>query len=247
MKCIAFALLSAASVLVSQSAVAADISPVTKAPIVSRAYDWSGLYVGANLGWGWASADWTNTANTTLFGDSVPPNGFSHAAQGVVGGGQIGFNVQTGSWVYGVEVLLDATGIDGKRTSTVGAADDQFTGSVEALLLLTGRVGYSVDNWLAYLKGGYAGAHVRAAVSDTVGPSTGSGSSSQWRSGWTIGGGVEYGLTRSLSLGFEYNYVELQSGSHELGGGTGSYAWDVRLRRFHLMLAKLSYRFNSLP
>ena len=241
--------LAAAAVLVPlvQPVGAADMPLAVKAPFVTPAYNWGGFYAGANLGWGRTSADWTNRANTTLFGDNVPPDRFSHSANGVIAGAQIGYNFQTGPWLLGTELLFDGARVEGTHASIVGAADDQFTGGIDALLLLTGRVGYAVNNWLAYVKGGYAGAIVRAAVSDAVVPTIGSGSDSQWRSGWTVGGGVEYGLTPNWSLAVEYNYVELESGRYEIGGGAGSYAWDVRPRGLHLMLAKLSYRFNTFP
>jgi outer membrane immunogenic protein len=243
-----FALLVAAFVSAPHRAGAADMPIAATAPIMSApGYNWTGFYVGVNIGGGWTSADWTNAANATLFGDSVPPDTFSHSAQGVIGGGQIGFNYQTGVWVFGLEALLNGSDIRGARVSTFGAADDQFTWRIDTLLLVTARVGIAHDSWLAYMKGGYAGAMIRAAVSDTVGPSTGSGSDSQWRSGWTVGGGVEYGLTPNLSLAVEYNYVELESGRYGIGGGAGSYAWDVRPDGTHLALVKLSYRFASLP
>jgi outer membrane immunogenic protein len=240
-------LVAAALASVPHHAGAADMPVPAKAPIVSApGYNWTGFYGGLNVGWGWASADWTNVANATLFGDSVPPDTFSRSAQGVTGGGQIGFNYQTGVWVLGVEALLNGSDIHGDRASTFGAADDHFTWSIDALLLVTARVGIAHDRWLAYAKGGYAGAVIRTAVSDTVGPATGSGSDSQWRSGWIVGGGVEYGLTPNLSLAVEYNYVELESGRYEIGGGAGSYAWDVRTGGTHLALVKLSYRFAGL-
>jgi outer membrane immunogenic protein len=242
----AFALVMAAALAaLPRMAAAADVPLATKAPaVVGSAYNWSGLYVGANFGWGWTSADWTNVANTTLFGDSVPPDRFSHAASGVIGGAQVGINIQYGAWVFGAEALFDGSGMSGEHASAFGAADDQFTGSIDALLLLTGRIGYAVNNWLAYAKGGYAGALVRAAVSDTVGPQLGSGSETRWRSGWTVGGGVEYGFGPNLSAALEYNYIELEGGRHELGGAAGSYAWTVTPRPINLVMAKLNYRFN---
>jgi outer membrane immunogenic protein len=209
---------------------------------------WAGIYLGVNLGFGWTDADWRNltSAPAASFFDHVPGDRFNHSADGIIGGGQIGFNHQVGGWVFGVEALFDASDISGSRISSsrFGAADDEFTARIDMLLLATGRVGYAWGQALGYVKGGYAGAKVGGSVNDAVGPFTGSGSDSRWASGWTVGGGFEYAVTPNLSLGAEYNYVELGSERYQLGGRVGDYAWNLRAQSLHLVLAKLNYRFN---
>jgi outer membrane immunogenic protein len=240
--------LAAATALISAQALAADLRPVYKAPpapVVAPYYNWSGFYLGAHIGGGWSDMSYLNTANTTAFGDIVPADGrFNHDASGVVGGGQVGFNWQTGNIVFGLEASFSGTGIEGGFTSPVGTADDQFRTSVRTLFLGTGRLGYAFNNWMVYVTGGYAGADVRARVSDVVGPNVGAGSSSQWLSGYTIGAGLEYAFTQNLSLGLQYNFVELERGSFELGGGAGAYTFDVKPRDMHIATARLNYRFN---
>jgi outer membrane immunogenic protein len=225
---------------------AEDAAPVSEAQAAPT--DWSGLFVGGNFGGGWAKrARWRNLDNGTLFGDAQPPDAFHDSAKGVVGGGQIGWNWQKGSLVLGVEALFDASGVKGKKTSPFGAADDRFSTRVSSLLLLTGRVGGAWNGWLAYAKGGYAGARVKASASDDGQPWTGSGSDRRWRSGWTAGAGVEYALTSALSLGLEYDFIRLGGKTHRLGDASGSYSWNVKPGNLNVVMAKLNYRFSTAP
>jgi outer membrane immunogenic protein len=126
-----------------------------------------------------------------------------------------------------------------------GAGDDMFDFQIKSLALLTARAGYASTNILAYVKGGIAIADTEASVSDTTGPSTGSGSSRAWRSGPTIGAGLEYGMTPQMSIALEYDYVYLPSATYEIGGSTASYSWDVEARNISIVLAKLNYRFAT--
>lgn len=240
--------LAAATALVSAQAVAADLRPVYKAPpapVVAPYYNWSGFYLGAHIGGGWTDPTYLNTANTGAFGDLVPGEGFRHSASGVVGGGQVGFNWQAGNFVFGLEASFSGTGIDGTWNNTVfGGVDDQFKTKIGSLFLGTGRVGYAANNWLLYVTGGYAGADVKASVSDVVAPNLGSVSHSKWLSGYTIGAGLEYAFTQNLSLGLQYNYVDLGRSSFELGDATGFYTFDVKPKDMHIATARLNYRFN---
>jgi outer membrane immunogenic protein len=230
--------------LISPSAFAADL-PV-KAPMIAPIYDWSGFYAGINLGYGSADSHWSNTASTpaTTFYDAVPGNGFSNLSNGAIGGVQLGYNFQNGPLVYGVEAMFDGSTLKGSYTSTFGAGDDQFESKIKALFSFTGRVGYAWQNVLIYGKAGLAIGNVSLSVSDTVGPFTGAGSDSHWVVGPTVGGGVEYGLTPRLSLALEYDYTHLNSASYELGGGVGTYKWDVE-QDMHVVTARLNYRFSS--
>ncbi len=223
---------------------AADL-PV-KAPIPAPIYDWSGFYAGVNLGWGSADSDWTNTASTpaTTFYDAVPGDWFSNRSAGAIGGGQFGYNFQNGPLVYGVEAMFDAAALKVTSPSLFGAGDDKFETKIDALFAFTGRVGYAWQNVLLYGKAGLAIGHVSLSVSDTVGPFTGSGSDDRWVVGPTVGAGLEYGFTPRLSLAVEYDYTHLNSASYELGGGVGSYLWDVAPHNVHVVTARLNYRFS---
>jgi outer membrane immunogenic protein len=213
----------------------------------TAANDWLGLYIGLNAGGGWTTANWLNKTSTpaATFFDYTPGQGFSNNLSGVLGGTQFGVNFQNGPWVFGLEAMVDASSISGNFSSAspFGASDDQFKARLAALFLGTGRVGYSWNDWLAYGKAGYAAGKIHLSVSDTAAPTTGSGSASQWRSGPTVGLGIEYRLTPQLSLAAEYDYVRLNSGRYQLGGSTGSYIWDVGIRDLNLLMVRMNYRF----
>lgn len=242
---VAFVFVAAlATVLIPRTAHAAELP--LKAPALVPGYNWSGLYIGGNIGYGRSSTFWDNLEDTTLWGDNIPPDSFSHGVSGMIGGGQIGYNYQTGPYVFGIEAMVDASAIKGDHASDTvfGAADDQFETRIKSLLLITGRIGYAWNNLLVYGKGGMASAKIHLSVSDDTGPFTGAGSASKWRTGLAFGAGLEYGITRNLSVGIEYDYIRLQSAQYELGDDTGSYLWDVDLRNVSLLMAKLNYRFN---
>lgn len=230
---------------VVQAAAAAE--PARKAPALS-AYNWSGFYIGANAGYGWASADWTNKENVALFADYLPGETLSHRISGLIGGVQLGYNFQKGPWVFGIDATLDASVIEGRaRANTLfGANDDNFETRVRALMLATGRAGYAWDNVLAYAKAGIALANVKTSVSDTAAPTTGAGTDSNWLSGPTVGLGFEYGLSPNVSIGVEYDYIRLNSGTYQLGDTTGSYLWDVDVRNISVVMLRFNYRFAAL-
>lgn len=229
----------------SVSANAADMPikapPILPAPVV---YNWSGCYIGGHAGGGWAKSSWTNTADTTAFGDMTPGQNLSETNAGFIGGGQLGCNYQMQSFVFGLEGTFSGSTIKGDTNNTVfGAADDVFTNEVTAIATVVGRIGYAWDNWLVYGKGGYAGGEVKFSVADSVGANTGNGSDSSWQSGWTVGGGVEYGLTPNWILGIEYNYIDLGTKNYQVSGSAAtSYAFDVETR-IHEVLARISYKF----
>lgn len=165
------------------------------------AYDWSGLYIGANAGGAWSGTDWKFYNGSTT--EPLSQNSSSWIAGGQVGGL---FRLSP-HWVAGVEGSWSATGISDKSPS-VSIADRSRTSKVTDLLLATARFGYTSGKWLTYIKGGYANANVGfdSNVTDTGLRTT---TSTGRDGGWTVGGGLEYGLTRCISVGLEYDYVRI--------------------------------------
>jgi outer membrane immunogenic protein len=99
------------------SAMAADLPArvYTKAPaFVDPGYNWSGFYLGGNVGYSWGKSNdtsaFTNGAGTTLSASIGSSN-----LDGVVGGGQAGYNWQVQNWVWGLEGDIQATGERGSR------------------------------------------------------------------------------------------------------------------------------------
>ncbi len=119
-----------------------------------------------------------------------------------------------------------------------------------SLLLATGRLGYASDKWLVYVKGGYAGAQVSVRSDDNVPPDFGM-SHTKWHNGWTVGGGLEYLIASGVSLGVEYNYVDLSADfsrpvintvtGTQVGGAFANSDVDVSI---HSLTARLNFHLN---
>jgi outer membrane immunogenic protein len=243
-----FLLGSVALVAFVGTAAAADLpvrAPVGVARSMATYYDWSGFYLGAHVGGAWGNITYSDVTNTSTFGGAVPGNAFTQKTSGFIGGGQIGYNWQFNPWVLGIEGKFSGSTLKGTTTNFV---DDSFTNETNFLMLITGRLGFAVDNWLFYGKGGFAGVNRKVSVSDigTVSPGVGSGSATSFHTGWTAGAGIEYGLTRNWILGIEYDHVDVGSQNYELDGTDGggrSYLWSVK-GNWDIITARASYKFN---
>jgi len=229
---------------------AADLAmrPYTKAPAFAEPlYNWSGFYVGGHVGGAWTTQEWTNSANTTLFGDLSPGQGFRQRGSGFFGGGQMGYNWQANNYVFGLEGTVSGLNAKGNVLNSVfGARDDQFSWRADWMATVTGRFGYAVTNNLFYVKGGYAGVNNRLSVVDVVGVATGSGAQNQWHNGWTVGAGWEYGITQNWIVGLEYDYAGFEKMSYQLAGvAAGTYTFDARPRDIQSAVARVSYKFGA--
>jgi outer membrane immunogenic protein len=168
--------------------------------------NWSGLYVGMEAGYNWGDIDWNLNYPYATPVRSDRKFDTDH----FVGGGFAGLQRQFGSWVLGGEIGVDA----GFASQTTGGVNlySPTVGTLEAkagpLFSATARLGYARDRWLAYVKGGYAGANISLNSDDGVFPNYYS-HSSDWHNGWKAGGGIEYAVLPSISVGLEYDYVNL--------------------------------------
>jgi len=101
--------------------------------------------------------------------------------------------------VIGIEGSVAVACLDSSRRSPFFSTSDTYTADVDLLTTVTGRVGYARDKWLAYAKGGWAGADIELTLFDHGTPVR--ANSSDWANGWTVGGGGEYSICKNLSLG----------------------------------------------
>jgi outer membrane immunogenic protein len=231
MKKILFGMLGIAS-LVTTSALAADLPAraYTKAPVyVEPGYDWTGFYIGGNVGYSWGrssdASSLTNGAGTVLFS-----SGGSSNLDGVVGGGQIGYNWQVQNWVWGFEADIQGTDEKGSRgfTCPTGVctpgtlATGFFAGPTPVLPgaavpvsleqkidwfgTVRGRAGVLVSpKVLLYATGGLAYGEVKS--NETIGAF--GFSNSDTRVGYTVGAGVEGVIGGNWTAKLEYLYVDL--------------------------------------
>jgi outer membrane immunogenic protein len=176
----------------------------------SRATDdnWTGLYVGANFGYGNANA----SADFTLPG--VPLVNGSEKLTGVVYGVQAGYNYQLGRFVLGVETDIQATTQKANGASVCaalacGVAITQTSeDSIPWLGTLRLRAGVAFDRFLVYGTGGAAYGDFKSTQTMTTVLGSVTTAVSNQRPAWVIGGGVEAMLTRNWSVKFEYLYLD---------------------------------------
>lgn len=226
-----------------------------KAPAdVVSVFNWTGLYIGAHVGYGWSDHDVTGVTASAAF-----PAGFvfptSHPS-GIIGGGQIGYNYQIQHWVIGIEGDGSAADMSGSVRAfsplIAGRYSDLHT-KFDWIATLTGRLGFAANNWLFYGKGGAAWAHSKGG-SETF---TGAGvlvattSPSGTGTGWTVGAGTEYAFSNNWSAKLEYNYIDLGRkttttpalNTPAFGGATNLIDFD-RGNKIHLVKVGINYRFN---
>lgn len=235
---------------------AAPPAPIVAVPV----FTWTGFYAGVNAGWGWLD----NNNNNGIFvpaGTFAPPYaGVSGVLGGTAGGddngvvlgGQIGYNYQIGSFVVGAEadiqwadfnvenrVFFAPTGFPPSFVPALLGQDDmEWFGTVRA------RAGVAFDRVLIYATGGFA-------YSDN-------------NTGWTVGGGVEWALptnflgTSAATIGLEGLWVSLERDNNN-SGYIGSYvpagsATPVNVfvpaersndNEFFVARAKLNFKFST--
>ncbi|MBB3809731.1 outer membrane protein [Pseudochelatococcus contaminans] len=227
----------ATGLLASGAAFAADlpsrqvepVAPVYAAP----AFTWTGFYVGVNAGYAWNAND---NNNNTFYGSSSNDGGFT-------GGGQIGYNYQINQFVIGAEADINYADLKNKNNgwAYTGFASNSSNG-IEWFGTVRARVGFAIDRALIYATGGFAyggGGNDNNFVYNGVYYSQ----SNDTRTGWTVGGGVEYAFTDNITARIEGLYVNL-------GKENRNYFVPVvnnsrKDNEFGVVRAGLNYKFNT--
>jgi outer membrane immunogenic protein len=220
-----------AAALLASSAKAADVAnfPLpyhASGPIVGSPHDWTGVYLGAQVGYGWGQSSGTQNAGGTFF--PVVPYAIDPA--GAFAGGHVGFNYQIGALVLGAEADLEASNLEG---STAFSAFDQtyfFNVKADALASLRGRAGWARDQLMLYGTAGVAWGHVTSPPLASL---------DGWRTGW-----IEHALPRNWSARVEYRYTDL--------GRASSFdpilnSTDDNTLAFHAVRFAVSRKFGGAP
>jgi outer membrane immunogenic protein len=207
---------------VAGPALAADLpvapppqAPAAYVPPVVPIYNWSGIYIGANVGASFVNQGApTNTIATGPLA-GTPLSSVSTSSTGIAAGGQVGVNFQSGPWVFGVEGDADYLSNKSITNGTFGGTD-QHVFTLDLLSTVRGRVGYAFDRVLLYGTGGFAMGGYSTQRDQLTGAFNGATagtveSFSTLRYGWTAGGGIEYGLAENWTVRVEYLFVGLQS------------------------------------
>jgi outer membrane immunogenic protein len=250
------------------AASAADLpartAPIAPAPVFQAVpvFTWTGFYVGVNAGYGWHNSD-----DNSIF---VPPGTFVTApgatgvvsfaddsGDGFVGGGQVGYNFQFGSFVAGVEADLHWADLGGGNGAAFVPAGFPATyvpagaaGGLDWFGTVRARLGFAFDRALVYATGGFA----YGGADDNNGFNGLVNNNDDVRTGWALGGGVEYAFTQNLTLGVEGLWVNLEGENNgtfigtEVVGLTTTPVYAATADRdddndFFVARAKLNFKF----
>lgn len=196
------------------SASAADLPVKAPPPPIVPMYNWTGCYVGGQVGYGWG----TDSDSETVTATGVP-SPFSPATDanpnGAKLGGYVGCNwqVPASAFVLGVEGDGEWAGLKDSTVFTgTGVPADSYEASIRWEASLRGRVGYAFDRALLYATGGVAFANVNEHDAVGGGPSTDNAST---RTGWTLGLGLDYAFTPNWIGRVEYRYADFGTFSYQ--------------------------------
>ncbi len=237
-------------------------------------FTWTGAYFGINAGYAFDASSRTNNTFAVPFPYAAPGTvaSFRNRSQdGFSGGGQIGYNWQLtpGSGVV-IGVEADAQYLDfgrNRNNAFVSGAvapgyyltDPRGLSSLDFFGTVRGRLGYAFDRTLVYGTGGFA--YGSGSADRSFGGYAGNDS---FRTGYAVGGGIEYALPTDSFLNFfrssavtlkvEGLYVNLERGTRNQGAlvvnaaNLVPVAYSAIGRRddeFAVVRAGLNYKFGS--
>jgi opacity protein-like surface antigen len=197
---------------ITQKIGAPDKTPAGSPDIYTKAaaapaYHWAGLYVGANFGGAFSAGE---HVLTPIGSDTINPSG-------VLGGVQFGYNYLVApTWLVGIEAELDGTSAEGKSNfvDPAGTASLSITSDHHWYDTLSGRIGHVMGPLMLYAKGGAAWMNADYTMEVNSGLD-GSTLTNTTRTGWQVGGGLEYMLGSRWSAKFEYDHLDF--GSNTVG------------------------------
>lgn len=243
-----FTAISAALTFATHTATAADLGgrydpePVHNyAPAPDPYWNWSGLYFGGNVGYGFTDVG-TSLDRITAPVASLGSTG-ALTSDGAFAGGQLGYNWQRERLVFGVETDFQFADM---QDSAFGANPDFAGGAtvnIDWFGTLRGRVGLADGRTLYYLTGGLAYADVDFAQAGFGLGNTIAVDDNKTMLGYTVGGGIEHALSQNLSLKLEYQYLDFGDAKFtgaDLNGNSYASKVDVDM---HTVRAGVNYKF----
>ena len=236
-------LVTAATVMSMGIASAADLSArmpykAPPPPVVAPVFSWTGCYIGGYVGGAWGQDD----ATTYPVGAT-----YSYAYKldsSFIGGGTLGCNWQpVGSpFVLGLEGEIGYMNLSGSAYDPFFATEVSTTKVGDWYAMVTGRLGYSWDRAMIYVKGGVAFVDVEQSIAG-LGYAA---STSNTEATWTVGGGIEWAFDMNWSIKAEYMYIGLdQSTTNSVVGAPGSGLWNQDFSGIHTAKVGLNYRFGG--
>ncbi|ARN81897.1 outer membrane beta-barrel protein [Methylocystis bryophila] len=240
---------------------ALPFGPLTLTKSTPSLHDWSGFYLGPNIGYGMGA---TTAYFTPLSPDSIlnnwalasVPTSRAYPSVGFVGGGQMGYNYAIGqNALVGVETDIDYAHIGGSfgysylYPIVTSAARTEWLGTTRL------RLGWTPGSGalLLYATGGlaYGGGFFNASMIDGVHYVFGANRSASV--GWVAGAGAELAVAENVSLRAEYLFVDLgrrnlvatEYGGPAAMGAPLAYGLQSQVQH-NLVRLGVNYRFNLL-
>jgi len=207
--------------------------------------NWTGFYLGGNAG----GATALNRSSVTS--PAAAAEAFNLSPNGYLGGGQIGYNWQAASWVFGLEGDFQGGSVKDDKACEIGcsvAVGVAFNQKMNWLGTARARVGYSVGSTLFYATGGFAEGGVKTNVAGAAGGVAINQSFSHSKSGYAVGGGIEspfelFGwFGKNWTSKTEYLYVDLGRSTDAIAGTTLTFSTRAQE---HILRTGLNYHFNS--
>ena len=249
------AALAAAAIAAPPSAQAADLraKPVYKGPPPVLVYNWTGCYIGAQLGAQWRT--WTAAVAYPTVAPVVAASRDFSSDGPLLYGGQIGCNWQPAGSRFLVGVEGDVAGLSDNSFQRevfrfAVPATDHFdaTGKLGTQASLRLRLGVTFDRFMLYVASGVSWARVSAStllVRDGVGGFE--AALSDTRSGWNVGVGGEFASAGNWTAGLEYRFTDYGSFNYNAPAGTFPFAFAAfGASADHIRTQDIRVRFNYL-
>ncbi len=268
MRFLSWGIIGAACVALTlgSAARAADFPTYQKAPSAAESvYNWSGFHIGLNGGYGFSDrGDAVSGANAigalvvaTGAVSSPNPN-----AKGFIGGAQIGYDHQFGSWVYGLEADFQGSALQGSDSRVLSAAPlgapfsltTNGASNLEWYGTIRGKVGFTpVDRLLLFVTGGGAYGKITDSTSIVLGAPAPIGTSvvagmSDTKFGYVVGVGAEYGIARNLTIFTKYEYLDFGSHTDAMNAVVAKTPVNFMANQrddFHTIKFGVDYKFGS--
>ena len=250
------------AVLLATPALAADMAVKVPAPPPPVASDWTGFYVGGDVGMRSTRTELSTNAAFFLPAFSIigPASATTQPMDGTAFrlGGYAGYNWQFApTWVAGLEgdagwanktVTLNGVFLPGGAFAMPGEASASLATRATWDASARARLGYLVTPWtMAYVTGGAAWLHFDSTATCGIlicGLPTVTLSNSSTKAGWTIGGGIETRLWGNWLARAEYRYADFGTATYN-NSALGLVAiYDEKVRT-HTALFGLAYKFGD--
>jgi outer membrane immunogenic protein len=119
------------SLLIGTSIALGMAASALAAPPYVAAYNWTGFYVGGNIGYSWGNSNSTLSLSDATTGAALDTANANFALDGIIGGGQIGYNYQIKKWVFGLEADIQGSSQGGSTNFICpGASGGPLPGGV---------------------------------------------------------------------------------------------------------------------